>query len=145
MVLLTVMVLGPLVGILVSRAHETAAYRDQSAPSAVGTVTSVGARQHHMTCGRSADGFTVDVTYAIDGVASTMPLPTCHPSLYPLHTRVQVWERTSSELTLESPQRAAHVFHLFAWGLAVLWLALMVVLAGLERRRLAGRADLVAQ
>src|SRR5689334_14611001 len=90
--------------ILVSHGRDLPAYRDGTAPRLSGVVVSQPTHRH-MTCGRSQDGYQVQVRYAASSGERVQPLETCDPAAVPEGTSVVVWERRPDLLTTTPPGR----------------------------------------
>ncbi len=126
---LVVVLLGSV--LLTSYFGDSPAYRDGTAPERYGVVVSQPTHRH-MTCGRSQDGYQVQVRYAVGTAERVEPLETCDPSALPEGTSVGVWERRSDLLTTAPPGRESQVLPIALTIVVAAW-ALVV---GLSLRRL---------
>jgi hypothetical protein len=108
------------VSLLVSHFRDSSAYRDGSAPELHGVVVSEPTHRH-MTCGRTEDGYQVEVSYTADSAVRTEPLPTCSATAYPRGTFVTVWEERPDMLTTRPPGQPTHLLSMAIAVLVVLW------------------------
>jgi len=129
--------------LLVSHFRDDAGYRDGTAPERHGVVVA-GPAHRHMTCGRSQDGYQVEVSYTVAGAIRTAALPSCDPDAHPRGTFVDFWEQRPGLLTTTPPGDESH---LLPWAIAVLVVLWAAVVGFVVRRprRSAGGPDLVAQ
>jgi hypothetical protein len=111
--------------------RDLATYRDGTAPERDGVVVSAPTHRH-MTCGRSEDGYQVQVRYAVGTAERVEPLETCDPSDLREGTSVRVWERRSDLLTSAPPGPESQVLPIALTIIVAAW-ALVV---GLSLRRL---------
>jgi hypothetical protein len=126
---LVVVVLGP--ALLTSYFRDSPSYRDGTAPERHGVVVSQPTHRH-MTCGRSQDGYQVQVRYAVGTAERVEPLETCDPSALPEGSSVGFWEQRSDLLTTSPPGRESRTLPIALTILVAAW-ALVV---GLSLRRL---------
>jgi hypothetical protein len=129
----TVVLVVVLVAILVSYFGDSAAYRDGREPERHGVVVSA-ATHRHMTCGRSEDGFQVQVSYQVDGQVRTEPLPTCDPSALTRGSFVVVWERRPDLLTTVAPGHESRVLLWAVAALVAVWALAVGLAVGRSRR-----------
>jgi hypothetical protein len=88
--------------LLISYLRDSPAYRDGTAPERHGVVVSQPTHRH-MTCGRSQDGYQVEVRYEVGAEVRTEPLVTCDPSAHPEGSSVGFWEQRPDLLTTTPP------------------------------------------
>jgi hypothetical protein len=105
--------------LLTSYFHDSPAYRDGTAPERSGVVVSEPTHRH-MTCGRSQDGYQVEVRYVVGSGEREEPLETCDPSALPEGTSVGVWERRPDLLTT-APPGEHHEMSIFLGVILALW------------------------
>jgi len=105
--------------LLVSYFRDLPAYRDGTAPELSGVVVSQPTHRH-MTCGRSQDGYQVEVRYAVGTSEREEPLETCDPSALPEGASVAVWERRPDVLTT-APPGEHHEMSIFLGVIVALW------------------------
>ena len=117
-----VLVLGA--AVLTSYFRDLPSYRDGTAPELSGVVVSQPVHRH-MTCGRSEDGYQVQVRYAVGTGDRVEPLETCDPSAFPEGASVAVWERRTDLLTTRPPGENG-TLPIFLGVLLAVWVAVVV-------------------
>lgn len=117
--------------LLTSYLRDSPAYRGGTAPERHGVVVSQPTHRH-MTCGRSQDGYQVEVRYAVGAEVRTEPLATCDPSAHPGGSSVGFWEQRPELLTTTPPGHESRTLPIALTILVAAW-ALVV---GLSVRRL---------